>query len=56
MLISPALAAHVTPDTATSGGAIALTIILAVAGAFLLVYLRQKKWRGRKQKNLERRK
>ncbi len=54
MLISPALAAHFTPATGTSGGAIALSIILAVVVAFLLLYLGQKKWRGRKQKNLER--
>ncbi len=53
MLISPALAAHFTPATGTSGGAIALSIILAAGVAFLLVYVGWKKWRGRKQKHLD---
>ena len=44
MLISPALA-HVTSGTGTSGGGIALLIIIAVAIVFFLAYLGQKKWR-----------
>ncbi len=48
MLISPALAAHFTPPSESSGGAIALSVILAVAVVFFLAYLGQKKWRGRK--------
>ncbi len=46
MLTSPALAAHYTPASESSGGAIALSIILAVAVVFFLAYLGQKKWRS----------
>lgn len=47
MLISPALAAHGVTDTGSSGGGIALLIILAVVILAALVYLAQKKWRSR---------
>ena len=53
MLISPALAAHFAPASESSGGAIALSIILAAVVAYLLFRLGLKKWRGRKQKNPE---
>jgi hypothetical protein len=49
MLISPAFAFNGTPGTGSSGGAIALSIILAVAITMLLVYVAQKKWRRRGQ-------
>jgi len=49
MLISPALAFDSTPGTGSSGGAIALSIIVGVAIMFLLIYVAQKKWRRRKQ-------
>jgi membrane protein implicated in regulation of membrane protease activity len=48
MLISPAVAAHFTPASEGGGGAIALSIILAVGIALFLVYLGQKRWRRRK--------
>jgi hypothetical protein len=48
MLISPAFAFDATPGTGGSGGAIALSIILAVAITALLVYVAQKKWRRRR--------
>jgi hypothetical protein len=47
MLISPALAAHFTPPSESSGGAIALSIILAVVVAFFLANSGLKKWRRR---------
>jgi hypothetical protein len=51
MAISPALAAHFTPPSESSGGAIALSVILAVAVVSGLVYMAQKKlrkrWRGK---------
>ena len=48
MLISPALAFDATPGTGSSGGAIALSIILAVAITSLVVYVILKKWRRRR--------
>ncbi len=48
MLISPALAFDATPGTGGSGGAIALSIIIAVAITWLLVYVALKKWRRRR--------
>ncbi|MFQ5784338.1 MAG: hypothetical protein ACE5H8_05885, partial [Alphaproteobacteria bacterium] len=48
MLISPALAAHFAPASESRGGAIALTVILAVAVVFFLAYLGHRKWRRRK--------
>ena len=47
MLISRALAGHGVVDTGSSGGAIALSIILAVAVVFFLANLGLKKWRRR---------
>ena len=49
MLISTAQAFDGTPGTGSSGGTIALSIILAAAITVLLVYVAQKKWRRRKQ-------
>ncbi|MGH6662563.1 MAG: hypothetical protein ACREB6_13575 [Rhodospirillales bacterium] len=48
MLISPASAAHFTPPTGSSGGGIALLIIIGVIVVLALAYKGQKKWRGRK--------
>jgi membrane protein implicated in regulation of membrane protease activity len=48
LLISPALAFDATPGTGSSGGAIALSIILAVAITSLVVYVILKKWRRRR--------
>jgi membrane protein implicated in regulation of membrane protease activity len=48
MLISPALAFDATPGTGSSGGAIALSIIIAVAITSLVVYVILKKWRRRR--------
>ncbi len=48
MLIPQALAFDATPGTGSSGGAIALSIIIAVAITLLLVYVAQKKWRRRR--------
>lgn len=45
MVISPAMAAHFTPPSASSGGATALSIILGTAIVFFLVYLGRRKWR-----------
>ena len=45
ILFSQALAFNGTPGTGSSGGAIALSIILVVAITLLLVYVAQKKWR-----------
>ena len=47
-MISPALAFDATPGTGGSGGAIALSIIIAVAITWLLVYVALKKWRRRR--------
>jgi hypothetical protein len=47
MLISPASAAHFVPPSESSGGAVALSIILAAAIVLFLVYMGQKKWRSR---------
>ncbi len=49
MLFSPALAFDATPGTGGSGGAIALSIIIAVAITALLVHVAHKKWRRRRQ-------
>ncbi len=49
MLMSQALAFDATPGTGSSGGAIALSIIIAVAITLLLVYVAQKKWRRHRQ-------
>lgn len=48
MLISPALAWNSVPGTPTSGGAHALTIIIAVAITALFCNVAWKKWRRRK--------
>lgn len=48
MLISPALAWNSIPGTGGSGGANALTIILAVAITALFVNVAWKKWRRRR--------
>lgn len=48
MLISPALAWNGSPGTGSSHGAVALSIIIAVAITVLLIYVAQKKWRRRK--------
>jgi hypothetical protein len=48
MLISLALASDGTPGTGGTGGAIALSIIIAVAITWLLVYVALKKWRRRR--------
>ena len=48
MLISPALAFDATPGTGSSGGAMALSIIIAVAITSLVVYVILKKWRRRR--------
>ena len=49
MLMSQALAFDATPGTGSSGGAIALSIIIAAAITLLLVYVAQKKWRRHRQ-------
>ncbi|MGF1609701.1 MAG: hypothetical protein ACFCUQ_09920 [Kiloniellales bacterium] len=49
MLISPALAAHGVADTGSSGGAIALLIILAVVIGLFFAYMALRKWRERAQ-------
>ncbi len=48
MLISPAMAAHFTPPSESTGGATALSIILAVGLVIFLAYLGRKRWRRRK--------
>jgi hypothetical protein len=48
MLISPALAWNSVPGTPTSGGAHALTIIIAVAITALFFNVAWKKWRRRR--------
>ncbi len=48
MLISSARAAHFAPASESSGGAIALSIILAVGIAIFLANMAYKKWRARK--------
>jgi hypothetical protein len=48
MLVSPAQAGHGVVDTGSSGGATALTIILAVGISFLIFYLARQKWRRRR--------
>jgi LPXTG-motif cell wall-anchored protein len=47
MPISPSLAAHGVTDTGSSGGGVALLIILAVVIALGLAYYARKKWRSR---------
>ena len=49
MLMSQALSFDATPGTGSSGGAIALSIIIAAAITLLLVYVAQKKWRRHRQ-------
>jgi hypothetical protein len=49
MLISPALAGHGVADTGSSGGGIALLVILAVVIMLAFGYMAQKKWRRRMQ-------
>jgi hypothetical protein len=49
-MVSSALGAHFTPPSESSGGAIALSIILAVAVVSGLVYIAQKKLRSRKSR------
>ena len=49
MLISPALAFNSTTGTGSSGGAIAVSIIIGLAITYLLIYVAQRKWRRRKQ-------
>lgn len=49
MLISPALAWNSVPGTPTSGGAHALTIILAVGITVLLINVAWKKLRRRRE-------
>ena len=44
-MISPAYAFNSIPGTGSSGGAIALSIIIAVAIMSLLVHVAYKKWR-----------
>ena len=48
MLISQAFAWNNPASTASSGGAKALTIILAVGITVLLIHVAQKKWRRRR--------
>ena len=48
MLISPAYATNAMVGTGSSGGAIALSIIVAAAITFLLAYVAHKKWRRRR--------
>ena len=48
MLISPAFAFNGTPGTGSSGGAIALSIIIAVAITLLLAHVAYKKWHRRR--------
>jgi Na+-driven multidrug efflux pump len=48
MLIATALAFDGTPGTGGTGGAVALSIIIAVAITLMLVYVAQKKWRRRR--------
>jgi hypothetical protein len=47
-MISQALASNGTPGTGSSGGAIALSIIIAVAITLLLVHVAYKKWQRRR--------
>ncbi len=49
MLISPAQAWNSVPGTATSGGAHALTIIVAIAIMALIINVAWKKWRKRRE-------
>jgi len=48
IMISQALASNGTPGTGSSGGAIALSIIIAVAITLLLVHVAYKKWHRRR--------
>ena len=47
MLISPAFAGHFMADDGNTGGGNTLLIILGVGLVLGLLYLAQKKWRGR---------
>ena len=47
-MISQALAFDGTPGTGSSGGAIALSIIIAVAITLLLAHVAYKKWHRRR--------
>ena len=49
MLISSAQAWNSVPGTATSGGAHALTIIVAIAIMALIINVAWKKWRKRRE-------
>ena len=48
MFVSPAFAANSVVGTDSSGGAVALSIIIAVAITVLLVHVAHKKWRRRR--------
>ena len=48
MFISPAFAANSVVGTGSSGGAVALSIIVAAAITLLLVHVAHKKWRKRR--------
>ncbi len=50
MFISPAWAAHFAPPSESTGGATALSIILAVGLVLFLAYTGHKRWRKRRLK------